>query len=63
MIFISMMELVAEDGHWALRDNSMIFGNVVIVSEDDIKKHRYHLIDDNRKEIPIGNIEDYIVYS
>lgn len=45
-----MYKLVAEDGRWAIRDNSMIFCNVVYVS-DIADARKYHLIDENREEI------------
>lgn len=50
------MKLVAEEGHWALHDNSMVFGNVVWLCEsNDI------LIDDKHKEIPLEKpLEAYI---
>lgn len=54
------MKLVAEKGHLALRDNTMIFGNIVWLCEPkDI--YLYHLIDDNHKEIPLEKpLEAYI---
>ena len=45
-----MYKLVAEDGRWAVRDNSMIFSNVVYLS-DEKDAMKYHLIDENREEI------------
>ena len=67
MIFIPIrttqqqMKLVAEKGHWATRDNSMIFSNVVwLMNEKDALT--YHLIDDNHNEIKLDkSITDYIV--
>ena len=55
------MKLVSEVGSsFALRDNSMVFGNVVwLVNEDD--KNLYHLIDEKGNEI-IHNVDDYVVY-
>jgi hypothetical protein len=44
------MKLVSEKGRWALRDNSMIFTNIVVLP-DEKSKHLYHLIDENRNEI------------
>lgn len=54
------MKLVTEKGRWALRDNSMIFGNIVWLCEyKDI--YLYHLIDDNSQEIPLKKpIEAYL---
>ena len=68
MIFILLyktnnkMKLVIDEGHWATKDNSMIFGNIIwLCSEDDV--NLYHLIDDNRNEIILGkSIKDYIIY-
>ena len=46
------MKLVSEVGRWAIKDNSMIFGNVVwLCSEDEVKL--YHLIDENKNEIKV----------
>lgn len=67
MIFIPIrttrqqMKLVAEKGHWATRDNSMIFSNVVwLLNEKDA--YTYHLIDDDHNEIKLDkSITDYIV--
>ena len=47
-----MWKLVAEYGRWASLDNSMIFSNVIWLSEKkDFRK--WHLIDENWNEIPI----------
>ena len=56
------MKLVIDKGHWATKDNSMIFGNIVwLCCEDDVKL--YHLIDDNKEEINLPKpITEYIVY-
>lgn len=55
------MKLVAEEGRWALRDNSMIFCNVIWILEKN-DAYSYHLIDDNCKEIELEKpITDYIV--
>lgn len=56
------MKLVIDKGHWATKDNSMIFGNIVwLCCEDDVKL--YHLIDDNKEEISLPKpITEYIVY-
>ena len=55
------MKLVIDKGHWATKDNDMIFGNVVwITKEKDV--FLYHLIDDNHNEIELPKpITDYIV--
>ena len=57
------MKLVIDKGHWATKDNSMIFGNIVwLCCEEDVKL--YHLIDDNREEINLPKpIIEYIVYN
>ena len=45
-----MPKLVSNVGRFALRDNSMIFSNVVnLVNEKD--KRLYHLIDENGNEL------------
>lgn len=56
------MKLVIDKGHWATKDNDMIFGNIVwLCSEEDVKL--YHLIDDNHKEIKLNKpIKYYIIY-
>jgi hypothetical protein len=55
------MKLVIDKGHWATKDNNMIFGNVVwLCEEKDI--YLYHLIDDNHEEIKLDKpLKDYIV--
>lgn len=53
-----MFKLVSEVGRWAIKDNSMIFCNVVWLSKKE-DAHKYHLIDDDRNEIKV-NIEDCI---
>lgn len=55
------MKLYAENGHWATKDNNMIFGNVVwIIEEKDALL--YHLLDDNHQEIKLDkSIKEYIV--
>jgi hypothetical protein len=55
------MKLVSDKGHWALKDNSMIFSNIIwICKEKDA--FLYHLIDDNHNEIELDkSITDYIV--
>lgn len=55
-----LFKLMSESGRWALRDNSMIFTNVVWVNEEDLLKNKYHLIDENGKEISSRMI-DYII--
>ena len=52
-----MVKLVSETGHWALRDNSMIFCNIIWEgSYNDCLK--YHLIDDAGNELPF-NLGDW----
>jgi len=55
------MKLVAEKGHWATKNNDMIFDNVVwLIDEKDA--YSYHLIDDNQKEIKLEYpISHYII--
>ena len=56
-----MLKLVSNAGHWALKDNSMIFGNVVWLTEEK-EWQLYHLIDDSHEEIKLDKpITDYIV--
>jgi hypothetical protein len=61
-----LMHLVADRGRWALKDNSMIFCSNIVLCEDSRGNYmrdarRYHLIEeDSLKEIPIGDIEDYV---
>ena len=52
VIYLKMWKLVAEEGRWAVCDNSMIFSNVVWIGKrkDYLK---WHLIDENRNEIDI----------
>ena len=51
-----MVKLVSDTGRWALRDNSMIFCNVIWESSyKDCQK--YHLIDDEGNELPF-NIDE-----
>ena len=47
-----MWKLVAEEGRWALRDNSMIFSNVIWIGKRT-EYMKWHLIDENRNEIDI----------
>ena len=53
-----MYKLVSEiDGsRWAVKDNSMIFSNVVWMSTKE-DSYRYHLIDENGNEIKINKDE------
>lgn len=54
------MKLVSEYGtSWAVKDNSMVFGNVVWLCDiNDIKQ--YQLLDKDKKPIKIKP-EDYLV--
>ena len=55
-----MKYLYAEEGRWALRDNSMIFGHTVhIISDSPFAAYRYHLIDENNEEIYVEDYEKY----
>ena len=53
-------KLVSDVGRWATRDNSMIFSNVVWIS--DFKEAlKYHLVDDERNEIKLDKpLEEYL---
>lgn len=55
------MKLVIEDGHWATKNNDMIFGNVVwLINKNEA--YSYHLVDDNHQEIELEYpITHYIV--
>ena len=54
-----MIKLISDKGRWALRDNSMIFGN--IIWESSIESCRkYHLIDDDENDLPF-DLESCIV--
>lgn len=55
------MKLVIEDGHWATKNNDMIFGNVVwLINKNEA--YSYHLVDDNHQEIKLEYpITHYIV--
>lgn len=45
-----MLKLVSEKGRWATKGNEMVFGNVVwLLDREDASK--YHLVDENLKEI------------
>lgn len=53
------LKLISEHGHWALYDNSMIFGPIVwLVEESDV--HIYHLIDDKGNELYRPKAEDIV---
>lgn len=55
------MKLVIEDGHWATKNNDMIFGNVVWLIDEN-EAYLYHLVDDNHQEIELEYpITHYIV--
>ena len=61
LLSLNQMKLVIDKGHWATKDNDMIFGNVVWLT-DEKSVLLYHLIDDNRNEIELPKpITDYIV--
>lgn len=49
------VRLYSEVGRWALKDNSMIFSNVIWCNRDDVSI--YHLIDEDRNEIKF-NLEE-----
>lgn len=55
-----MLKLVSEEGRFALKDNSMIFSNVVyLLSEDDTRL--YHLIQEDSLEEIDHYVEKYLV--
>lgn len=55
-----MLKLVSEVGRFALKDNSMIFSNVVyLIERDDIRL--YHLIEENSLEEIEHYVEKYLV--
>ena len=55
-----MLKLVSEVGRFALKDNSMIFSNVVyLVDKGDIKL--YHLINDNDLEEIDKYVDRYLI--
>ena len=54
-----MLKLVSKEGRFALKDNSMIFSNVVyLVNMDDVRL--YHLIDSKGDEIT-SYVDNFIV--
>lgn len=59
---MKIMKLVIDKGHWATKDNDMIFGNIIWLCDiSDI--NLYHLIDDEYNEIKLDKpIEEYIIY-
>ena len=55
-----MLKLVSEVGRFALKDNSMIFSNVVyLIERDDTRL--YHLIEENSHEEIEHYVEKYLV--
>lgn len=55
------MKLVTDKGHWATKNNEMIFSNVVWLTEKK-DAYLYHLIDDNNNDIILEKpIIDYII--
>ncbi len=55
-----MLKLVSEEGRFALKDNSMIFSNVVyLLSEDDTRL--YHLIREDSLEEIDHYVEKYLL--
>ena len=55
-----MLKLVSEVGRFALKDNSMIFSNVVyLIERDDTRL--YHLIEENSLEEIEHYVEKYLV--
>ena len=55
------MKLVIDKGHWATKNNEMIFSNVVWLTEKK-DAYLYHLIDDNNNNIILEKpIIDYII--
>lgn len=54
-----MKYLYAEEGRWALRDNSMIFGHTVHIGDELFAAYKYHLINENYEEIYIDDYKKY----
>ena len=55
------MKLFTDKGHWATKNNEMIFSNVVWLTEKK-DAYLYHLIDDNNNNIILEKpIIDYII--
>ena len=54
------MKLVSEVGRFALKDNSMIFGNIVWICDHD-EKRLYHLIGENNTDEIDKNMDNYLV--
>lgn len=55
------MKLFTDKGHWATKNNEMIFSNVVWLTEKK-DAYLYHLIDNNKDEIILKKpITDYII--
>lgn len=55
-----MLKLVSKEGRFALKDNSMIFSNVVyLLNEDDTRL--YHLIQEDSLEEIDHYVEKYLV--
>lgn len=55
-----MLKLVSDKGRWAIKNNEMIFSNVVWLTDISEMK-RYHLIDDDNKEIKDFPNKHYLV--
>lgn len=55
-----MLKLVSDKGRWAINNNEMIFSNVVWLTDISEMK-RYHLIDDDNKEIKEFPNKHYLV--
>lgn len=53
------MKLVSEVGRFALKNNSMIFGNVIWLCEENDKK-MYHLIEKNSLTEIDNNMNNYL---
>lgn len=55
-----MLKLVSKEGRFALKDNSMIFSNVVyLLNEDDTRL--YHLIQEDSLEEIDHYVEKYLL--
>ena len=55
-----MLKLVSDKGRWAIKNNEMIFSNVVWLTDISEMK-RYHLIDENNKEIKEFPNKHYLI--
>ena len=55
-----MLKLVSNSGRWAVKDRSMIFGNVIWVNLEEVKSNKYILIDDDDNDLKV-NLSEYLI--